>query len=269
MGTALTEEQLQELGRLTKRLWLAFDGDAAGESATLRGMDLAVGQGFDVKVVALPAGVDPADDPTGFEARLAAAQPYVLYRAQVEAQRAEDAETGRRAVEKFLATVPDSPNRREAWRWANDHFGMPIEIRGGGTASAKVAPPPRVVAAADKIERGALAGVIAHRNLAPSLAEIEPDQFRDDTNRALRAHLVDGTPAGREVLALLAELDAWAPLEGIDEPTAKSYLLRMREREVSSLLRQAELARVPQLTERLAQIRETIASLGAGPAAPG
>ncbi len=35
MGTALTEQQLKELGRLTKRLWLAFDGDAAGESATL------------------------------------------------------------------------------------------------------------------------------------------------------------------------------------------------------------------------------------------
>ena len=33
MGTALTEQQLRELGRLTKRLWLAFDGDAAGESA--------------------------------------------------------------------------------------------------------------------------------------------------------------------------------------------------------------------------------------------
>ena len=30
MGTALTEQQLRELGRLTKRLWLAFDGDAAG-----------------------------------------------------------------------------------------------------------------------------------------------------------------------------------------------------------------------------------------------
>ncbi len=56
MGTALTEDQLRELGRLTKRLFLAFDGDAAGESATLRGMELAVKQGFDVKVVALPPG---------------------------------------------------------------------------------------------------------------------------------------------------------------------------------------------------------------------
>src|SRR5205807_6712488 len=38
MGTALTERQLRELGRLTKRLFLCFDSDAAGQEATLRGM---------------------------------------------------------------------------------------------------------------------------------------------------------------------------------------------------------------------------------------
>ena len=44
MGTALTEAQLRELARLTKRLFLCFDADAAGQDATLRGMELAVGQ---------------------------------------------------------------------------------------------------------------------------------------------------------------------------------------------------------------------------------
>ena len=69
-----------------------------------------------VDTVALPPGVDPADDPSGFEARLAAAMPYALYRAQVEARRADDPEAGRRAVEAFLATVPESYDRRDAWR---------------------------------------------------------------------------------------------------------------------------------------------------------
>src|SRR5438876_7078504 len=90
MGTALTEQQLKELGRLTKRLWLAFDGDAAGETATLRGMALAVQQGFDVKVVPLPVGVDPADDPSGFDKRLEQAEPYLLYRTRIELERADD-----------------------------------------------------------------------------------------------------------------------------------------------------------------------------------
>jgi DNA primase len=40
MGTALTERQLKELSRLAHKIWLCFDGDAAGEAATLRGMEL-------------------------------------------------------------------------------------------------------------------------------------------------------------------------------------------------------------------------------------
>ncbi len=175
MGTALTEAQLKELGRLTKRLWLAFDGDAAGAAATLRGMEIADRQGFDVKVVALPPGVDPADDPAGFQGRLAAALPYEVHRVQVEARSTDDREAARRAVTAFLDARPDSLNRRAAWNWANDHFGMPIQIRGGGTWVAKEAPSPRIVAAADKIERGALAGVIVHRELLPLLAAIPPD----------------------------------------------------------------------------------------------
>ena len=46
MGTALTERQLKELSRLTRKLYLCFDADAAGEAATLRGMDLAAAQGM-------------------------------------------------------------------------------------------------------------------------------------------------------------------------------------------------------------------------------
>src|SRR5213076_585754 len=68
MGTALPE-----LSRLTSKVVLCFDGDAAGEAATLRGMELAAAQGFDVRVVVLPAGLDPADLADGFEQRIAGA----------------------------------------------------------------------------------------------------------------------------------------------------------------------------------------------------
>ena len=269
MGTALTEQQLRELKRLTLRLSLAFDGDAAGESAALRGMELAVKQGFEVKVVALPPGIDPADDPAGFEARLQTAKPYVLYRTQVEAQRADDREAGRQAVKAFLDAVPDSLDRRAAWRWANDHFGMAIQIRGGGTASATTAPSSRVAGAVDRLERGALAGVIAHPVLVPILAEITPEHFRDETNRALRSHLVDGAAPTDATLGLLAELDAWAPQEGIDESTAKEYLLRLRERELWAELQHAGIERTRELREALARIQDAVASLGESTTAPG
>ena len=107
MGTALTEQQLRELGRLTKRLWLAFDGDAAGESATLRGMELAVAQGFDVKVVALPPGIDPADDPPASR-RGSHARGRTSSTARSSRRRApRTAPPARRAVAAFLDALPD------------------------------------------------------------------------------------------------------------------------------------------------------------------
>lgn len=60
-GTALTEEQLLILKRLTENLVLAFDMDEAGFRATKRGIDLAGELGFNISVLELGTGKDPAD----------------------------------------------------------------------------------------------------------------------------------------------------------------------------------------------------------------
>ncbi|MDP3057565.1 MAG: DNA primase [bacterium] len=60
-GTALTSEQLKLIKRYASRLILSFDGDDAGQEATRRSIDLAVGAGFGVKIVVLPAEKDPSD----------------------------------------------------------------------------------------------------------------------------------------------------------------------------------------------------------------
>lgn len=60
-GTALTPEHLSLLSRLSKRLVLALDADAAGLRAGLRSTQMAFSAGFDVKVPAFPEGKDPAD----------------------------------------------------------------------------------------------------------------------------------------------------------------------------------------------------------------
>lgn len=58
-GTSLTEDQLRVIGRTTKNLTILYDGDSAGIKAAMRGMDMALGQSFNVKLALLPDGHDP------------------------------------------------------------------------------------------------------------------------------------------------------------------------------------------------------------------
>lgn len=58
-GTALTPEQIRLINRLTKNITVLFDGDAAGMRASLRGIDLILEQGMNVKVCTFPDGEDP------------------------------------------------------------------------------------------------------------------------------------------------------------------------------------------------------------------
>ncbi len=60
-GTALTEHHLEIIRRFTNKVVMAFDPDNAGAKAALRGAQMALGIGMEVKIAALPAGKDPAD----------------------------------------------------------------------------------------------------------------------------------------------------------------------------------------------------------------
>ncbi len=58
-GTALSSDQIRLINRLTSNITVLFDGDAAGIRASIRGIDLILEQGMNVKVVAFPEGEDP------------------------------------------------------------------------------------------------------------------------------------------------------------------------------------------------------------------
>lgn len=58
-GTALTPDQIRLVNRLTQNITVLFDGDAAGLRASLRGVDLILEQGMNVKVCTFPEGEDP------------------------------------------------------------------------------------------------------------------------------------------------------------------------------------------------------------------
>jgi DNA primase len=262
MGTALTEQQLKELSRLTKRLWLAFDGDAAGETATLRGMELAAKLGFDVKVVALAPGLDPADDPAAFQRSLERAEPYLLYRVRIETERDDDREVKFRNIKALLEDAPDSPERQDAWRYANDKLGMTVQLRAGASTARAAAPvSQRVLDASARLERDALAGALAHERLKPLLAELTPEHFYDPVHRAIRAYIVDGTPLDNEAVGVAAELDARAEAEGIDEATGEELIWRLRERQLRRELQAADPVRTKELQEMLQRLLERVSSL--------
>jgi DNA primase len=58
-GTALTPDQIRLINRLTKNITVLFDGDAAGIRASIRGIDLILEQGMNVKICMFPDGEDP------------------------------------------------------------------------------------------------------------------------------------------------------------------------------------------------------------------
>lgn len=59
MGTALTVQQARLLKRYADKVYISYDGDFAGQKATMRGLDILYGEGLSVKVVSVPGGKDP------------------------------------------------------------------------------------------------------------------------------------------------------------------------------------------------------------------
>jgi DNA primase len=94
-GTALTELHLTRVQRLAEKVVFAFDADEAGEAASDRAIGIALALGFDVQVVAIPEGKDPADvvkeDPDAWKRLVGSAQDVIEYKiAQVEHADATD-----------------------------------------------------------------------------------------------------------------------------------------------------------------------------------
>jgi DNA primase len=269
MGTALTEPHVRELGRLTKRLYLCFDADAAGQEATLRGMELAVRQGFDVRVVTLPPGLDPADAPDGFEGRLVGAESYLHYRVRIEIERADDRQEAFVRAREVLAAAEDSPERHDALRLLADRLDLPRETLAGlapaGRPTGRGGPtqeqPPRLLAAGERLERDALAACLVHEGLRRQLAALSADHLDDELHRRFRAVLVEGEAEAPELVALRAELDARAEREAIDERTGTELLLRLRERKLRRDLHGADLARATELQAHLAKVRQALGEL--------
>ena len=88
MGTALTKDQARILKRYTERVFISYDGDFAGQKAAIRGLEILKEEGLDVKVVALPDGMDPDDvikklGADGYQKLLDDAKPLIDFKLDI------------------------------------------------------------------------------------------------------------------------------------------------------------------------------------------
>lgn len=120
-GTALTPEQIRLINRLTRNITVLFDGDAAGERASLRGIDLILEQGMNVRVCTFPPGEDPdsfakAHDRKEIEDYLSEhSKDFIQYKTSLLSRQAANdpikkAETVRDIVQS-IARIPDRIKR--------------------------------------------------------------------------------------------------------------------------------------------------------------
>src|SRR5919198_1474777 len=92
------------------------------------------------------------------------------------------------------ASRSGSPERHEAWRYANDKLGMTIQLqRGVATTAVGEEISPRLLEAAERLERDALAGVAAHPGLRELLESLSPEHFDSQLHRRGGGRLL---PAG-------------------------------------------------------------------------
>jgi DNA primase len=134
MGTALTDQQVGELGRMAQTVLLALDADSAGQEAMLKASRLAARRKLELRVVELPAGADPADlvrreGAEAIGAAIARAVPFVRFR--VERVLASGDDTSPEGRDRMIAelrpvfeSLPPSAMRMDLTRLVSGRLGL-------------------------------------------------------------------------------------------------------------------------------------------------
>jgi DNA primase len=263
MGTALTAEQMAELGRAAPLVVLALDADRSGQEAMLRA---AQHGGVELRAVEMPEGTDPADlvaseGAEAFERRLEAAVAMIQFQVRRVLADAElGTPTGRdRALEEARGLIAATPERTamrdELVREVADRLDVPVEY-------VRAAPRPQRAPSGPALPTGASAGEVAFRAereyLTRCLASGElgreyltrpaDEQLSSDATRRAREHLVAhfedplaGLSADEPALAALVTDVALAAQElpPTDESVLRMSILQLEKRRIEREIRRA------------------------------
>jgi DNA primase len=232
MGTAVTESQIELVKRMTKRIVLALDADAAGQMAALRTIE-SIHTGLDqteefvpdprtafriarridteITVAEMPVGKDPDElirtSPELWDGVIDAARPYAefLISKVTESVDLTDPSAKRHAVDRLapvLQLVPDELTRSHYAQLVGRRLDLPFrEVQArlqrsapAGFSRQGARPPQHEQTAALQIEDHLLALLLKHRALVFDLAaEVPPDDVMDSRNRTLLSIVRDAS----------------------------------------------------------------------------
>ena len=212
LGTALTPEQARLLHRFAPEVYIAYDGDRAGQKAILRGLEVLEGENVPVRVLDFPGGLDPDEfiRQEGLEA-FQALKPIsaVTYRMRREKERHDvSTEEGRieyaKACAAILRGVKEPVELENHLRHLSVETGFSKEVL---MQQIGAAPPPKVVTAAKREGFRQKAREVSQvdwtaRTLLAVLAtgrlpkdSVSPEEFEDPLLRSLCEGLLAGESA--------------------------------------------------------------------------
>jgi len=137
-GTALTQEQIRLIKRFTPNITMLYDGDSAGIKASLRGTDMVLEEGMNVRIVVLPDG----EDPDSYSKKVSDEEyrkylkdnetDFIRFKTRILLDEAQSDPVRRanlvREVVRSIAVIPDQITRTVYVKECSTQLGMPEEV---------------------------------------------------------------------------------------------------------------------------------------------
>jgi DNA primase len=286
LGTALTGQQVQILRRHAKRLYLCFDADSSGLAAAARSIPLFDRAALEVRVVAMPEGLDPDSlvrQRGGQELKglMDSAKPLVEWQLDfIEKKYATSTSEGARLFRReALSVVAGLSEPIERIRFVKNlaerlaaadtswldrisllERSLLRELEGTRETGGQARSPEPERQTGDRLEQMLLGTMLADASAAELIArEMREDDFGDPTRReifaAAKELAADGKAQDLELLkeacssaarAKLAELALTGLIRPLGNAALEEALERVRERRVRRMARDASMGRLPE-----------------------
>lgn len=209
LGTALTNEQARLIKNYAPEIWIAYDGDEAGQMASLRALDILQQEGIPSQVVRFPDGLDPddylhRDGAEGFKnLKPMQGMAFKLYRLELQYDLAQDDQKREYAKEacKLLQIIKEPVELdyylgKIALKTGIEKDVLLQQMRSGKTGQDVLQPEQPVLrkqarqAARFDPSEFTLAALLATGKLPPDL--VKADDFEDEQLRAIAKALISG-----------------------------------------------------------------------------